>query len=844
MSDVRARKNGRAGRIRTLIAGLLGALLVVSGVGATAQAAATVTFTDPQLRAAVNEALGNDPDAPVDAAAAASLTELYAAYRSPAITRLGGIAALSGLHDLSLDGNAIADISPLAALTSLTTASVTGQSITLDSIETGVWQASPIRGLSGAVVAPQDPGYWGLTVDTAGKRWQATQAGYYSVPWSVTAGAVAYSGYVSQEATGDAVLPPGTVAKPTIGGPLSVGSTVTAAVVVDPNYDWQTTYAYQWLADNATIPGATAKTLAIAAAQAGARLSVRVTVSIPDYRPVTVVSDQTAKVVTAGTPTVTGTLRAGEVLTASPGTWDPPAAFAYQWLAGGTAISGANATTFTLTTAQEGKRISVRVTGTPAAGFATVTKTSAETSPVLRPLVKTPVPTISGTLAVGSTVKAVPGTWDSGATLAYQWYANGAAILGATTSKLVLTTAHKDKVLTVKVTGSKPDYIPATKTSKASLKVIFATTPKISGKIALGVKLTVTRGTWTRDTVFSYRWYASGAAIPGATKSSLTIDTPLQGKSIKVKVTGKKAGYAIVAKTSAGSAKVSLMNTSSKASVASAYKRILAPAERTSVGWTGRISTCTPGTEASRSKRATLNAVNFYRALVQLDGVRFADKWNSQAMRNSLLMAARGQITHYPSKSGKCWSQAAYDAASTSNLFIAWGYSGLSPATGARAISGYMDDSDGNNILVGHRRWILYPPTSIMGTASTNSTNTLKVIGTSTAKTFASPTWMEWPSAGYFPTQLEPQGRWSLSASSSSVDFSSAKISVKGPGGKSLKVTKYPVTDGYGPNTVSWQVAGVAAPSGSAVRSYTVTVSGIEGATASRYSYTVKIFRP
>ena len=62
-------------------------------------------------------------------------------------------------------------------------------------------------------------------------------------------------------------------------------------------------------------------------------------------------------------PTVTGTPQVGVRLTAAPGTWSPSGAtYAYQWYAGGVAVSGATKRTFTPGAAQLGKQIRVKVT--------------------------------------------------------------------------------------------------------------------------------------------------------------------------------------------------------------------------------------------------------------------------------------------------------------------------------------------------------------------------------------------------------------------------------------------------------------------------------------------------
>lgn len=71
-------------------------------------------------------------------------------------------------------------------------------------------------------------------------------------------------------------------------------------------------------------------------------------------------------------PAITGTATVGQVLTSSTGTFtgDATITYAYQWFAGGVAISGANASTYTLLSAQTGKVMTVRVVGTNLSGSA------------------------------------------------------------------------------------------------------------------------------------------------------------------------------------------------------------------------------------------------------------------------------------------------------------------------------------------------------------------------------------------------------------------------------------------------------------------------------------------
>jgi hypothetical protein len=68
--------------------------------------------------------------------------------------------------------------------------------------------------------------------------------------------------------------------------------------------------------------------------------------------------------------------------------------------------------------------------------------------------------------------------------------------------------------------------------------------------------LTAKTGSWTPGTSFSYRWYANGASISGATGATLAVSAGMAGKRISVMVTGTKAGYLTASKTSSATAAI------------------------------------------------------------------------------------------------------------------------------------------------------------------------------------------------------------------------------------------------------------------------------------------------
>jgi uncharacterized protein YkwD len=289
------------------------------------------------------------------------------------------------------------------------------------------------------------------------------------------------------------------------------------------------------------------------------------------------------------------------------------------------------------------------------------------------------------------------------------------------------------------------------------------------------------------------------------------------------------------------------INPNSRASVTAAYLNQLVPALATTTKWTGSVEGCKAGKISASSQKATKTAVNFMRGLAGLSPVSWSAAYSKKAQAAALVYDANDSLSHDIPKSWTCSTAAARTAGAHSNIAYGWtSTGGESPVAGAKAITGYMEDAGASNTLVGHRRWILNPSAKTFGSGSTLNSQALYVIGKTTSSS-KNPTWVEWPTAGYFPQQLEPSGRWSLTANSAfNVSFKNAKITVKNSAGKKLKISKvYKEADGYANDTVVWKVKGVKKATGSKVKTYTVKVSGIKkaGKTVS-YSYKVKLFDP
>jgi len=245
------------------------------------------------------------------------------------------------------------------------------------------------------------------------------------------------------------------------------------------------------------------------------------------------------------------------------------------------------------------------------------------------------------------------------------------------------------------------------------------------------------------------------------------------------------------------------IDNADRASVISSYQQWLQPLLAVPTEWNGDLSACRAGQPSEQSQAAVLSAVNYMRALADLPPVRMSSELSGKSQEAALIMAANRDLSHQPPSSWLCWSKEGYDGANNGNLALGWGYGPgqLARTTGARAVVSYMEDPGPGNELVGHRRWLLFQALAEIGNGDTDTSNSIYTLGKSRRK--AARSWVAWPTAGFFPAELEPAGRWSLTYPGA--DFSRAKVTVTTPEGE-VPVDLAPVRNGYGDNTLSWDM--------------------------------------
>jgi len=245
----------------------------------------------------------------------------------------------------------------------------------------GIWTPTPAAFAyqwyrNGVAVTGATTGTFALTTYDFGKtitvRVAGSKAGY------LTAAKTSFD----TAAVGPGLL---STATPKISGTLKVGYSLAASAGT-----WgpgTVAMRYQWKRAGIAITGATAATYNLTGSDAGKAITVEVTGSKTAYASVTRVSAATTAIVqgtlsSAPVPTITGTAKVGNRLTANAGAWAPaPVTLQYQWYRSGSPISGASSATYVLTSSDVSKTVTVKVTGRKT-GYGSVVMTSAPTAAV------------------------------------------------------------------------------------------------------------------------------------------------------------------------------------------------------------------------------------------------------------------------------------------------------------------------------------------------------------------------------------------------------------------------------------------------------------------------------
>jgi hypothetical protein len=365
--------------------------------------------------------------------------------------------------------------------------------------------------------------------------------------------------------------PPTSTGAPVLSGIAQDGQTLSVS-----QGTWDGTaplsLSYQWqrcdpLAGTCqAIIGATGQTYRLTSTDVGATVQAQVTASNGAGSAVAT-SNASNTVVAAGplstsAPTIAGTVKDGQTLTASTGAWSgtTPMTYGYEWLrcdsagANCAVIPGATANTYPVVSDDVGSTLKTRVTATNGAGSATAT--SARTVVVVASApVNSALPAITGDITDGSTLSVQPGDWTGTQPMdySYQWYrctpaGTCAKITGAVATTYTLAPADVGNTLKVTETvRNTADTLTATSPKTGTIQgspPVNETAPTITGGNHEGDTVTASNGTWSGvvPMTFAYQWWRCDvngefcSPISGATSVNYTLQPTDVGLTLRADV--------------------------------------------------------------------------------------------------------------------------------------------------------------------------------------------------------------------------------------------------------------------------------------------------------------------
>jgi hypothetical protein len=372
---------------------------------------------------------------------------------------------------------------------------------------------------------------------------------------------------------------PAATAVPTITGNARAGQTLTSTTGTFAG-SAPLTYGRAWQrcdsggAACVPIAGASATTYTPVTADVGTTIRVTVTAtnvegSASSASPATAVIAPLSPPVNdlTGLPVISGTVRDGQVLSATDGTWTgtTPITFTRLWRrcdAGGAACTSlAGAATHTLTSADVGSTIRVEVTGHNPDGLGVATSAQTAVVDSAAPL-NSVLPTVTGQARSGQTLtSATTGTWTGTVPMTYarQWMrcdiGGGACtpITGAIGSTYLVDDADIGSTIRVAVTATNvKSSVAASSAASATvgpkLPPVSTADPTVTGSPVDAQLLTAADGTWTGTAPITTtrRWQrcdvlgATCVDLAG-TGTTMTLTSADVGSTIRTRVTATNA---------------------------------------------------------------------------------------------------------------------------------------------------------------------------------------------------------------------------------------------------------------------------------------------------------------
>jgi hypothetical protein len=267
-------------------------------------------------------------------------------------------------------------------------------------------------------------------------------------------------------------------------------------------------------------------------------------------------------------PTISGTAREGQTLSAASGSWSgvTPIGYAYQWqqcnAAGSSCKSIGKATNqnYVVSHNDTSNTLRVEVTATnPDGKSQALSAATAAVAPLGNAPANTKQPDPAGTPQDGQTLTVDTGSWSGlqPITFSYQWQSCTAANLvctnlaGMTGSSYLIDPALIGSLLRAAVTATNSagnsstfSNLTTAVTAKA-VAPVNTKLPAIAGSPAVGQRLSASTGTWTGVAAngFAYQWSrcnsngSACATITGATGQSYGVGRADAGMALRVNVT-------------------------------------------------------------------------------------------------------------------------------------------------------------------------------------------------------------------------------------------------------------------------------------------------------------------
>ncbi len=216
----------------------------------------------------------------------------------------------------------------------------------------------------------------------------------------------------------------------------------------------------------------------------------------------------------------------------------------YQWQVNGTNVGGATSSTFTTTTLANGDIVTVVMTSNapcPTPATATSTGITMTVNPIVVPSVS--IVSTGSIICAGDPVTFTATPTNGGTSPTYQWQLNGTNIGGATSSTFTSSTLVNGDIITVIMTSNAPCASPTTATSNPITITVSASVPasvsitSTGATICAGDLVGFTATSTNGGATPTYQWQLNGSNIGGATSSTYSSSTLVNGDIITVIMT-------------------------------------------------------------------------------------------------------------------------------------------------------------------------------------------------------------------------------------------------------------------------------------------------------------------